>query len=132
MPYASTDEIAKYLPPDSIDVRPLDYEWAEATNAVVFASAFYSSSFSEWESKLAEFYRMLIGRRHDMNVESNPDLGCISFWFDSIPNIDVHVARSENLDSVENLNSWVGSPLLTRIAMDTRATTVGLIRIRPM
>ena len=131
MTYATTSEIKKYLPPHSVDVRPLDYEWAEASNAVVFISTLDAETFTQWETELTEFYRLQVSDDCVMNVESDPDLGCISFWFQTLPNIDVHVARCKNIDSVENLNSWVGSTLLASIAADTRAATVGLIRIRP-
>lgn len=131
MTYAVTSEITRYLPPESIDARPLDYEWVEATNAIVFVSTFAHTSFALWETKLSVFYRMLIGDGCGLTTESHSELGCISFWFDSNPNVDVHVARCENINSVENLDSWLGSPLLVSMAMDPRAATVGIIRIWP-
>ncbi|QDV25920.1 hypothetical protein [Aureliella helgolandensis] len=131
MKYAATSEIKKYLPQDAFDVRPLEYEWAEATNAIVFASTLAFPTFRRWESELSKFYRTLIGNNRAVSVESHPDLGCISFWINTDPSVDVHVARLKCAESVENLNSWVGSSLIDSLATDDRAATVGLIRIRP-
>lgn len=131
MTYSSTGEITNYLPPESIDVRPLDYEWAEATNAILFGSKLDFDTFAQWEIALSEHYRNLKANDHELTVESHPDLGCMSIWFDSSPSVDVHCARCKNPDSIDNLNAWVGSALLESIAADPQTGTVGLIRIRP-
>ena len=131
MTYAATSEIKKYLPPDTVDSKPLEYDWAEAENAIVFISTLDFPTFGEWESELSQFYRLLVGGGA-VNIESHPDLGCISFWFNCHPNVDVHVARCKHAESVENLNSWVGSTLLNSMATDNRAATAGLVRIRPV
>lgn len=131
MNYTVTDEIASYLPPKIIDVKPLEYEWDEAANAIVFVSSFAFSTFEKWNSELSQIYRSLVRDGYDLNIESHEDLGCTSFWFNHLPNVDVHVARCQNTASVENLNSWVGSTDLESLATIEGAATVGLCRIRP-
>lgn len=132
MVYAPTSDITRYLPPEAFDVRPLEYEWAEATNAIIFASSVDYETFSAWESGLSHFYLTLVGVANALNVESDPELGCISFWLQSAPPVDIHVARCKNTESVETLNAWIGSTLLSTMASDNRAATIGLIRIRPV
>jgi hypothetical protein len=131
MSYATTGEITKYLPPDAFGVVPLEYEWAEATNAIVFASTHECATFDEWESTLSEFYRAQISDNHAVSVDAHPELGCIRVSINIRPRVDVHLARCKCSGSVENLNSWVGSSLMASLAKDVRAATVGLIRIRP-
>ena len=131
MTYAATARIRKYLPRDAFDVRPLEFEWDEAINAIVFASTLDFPTFDKWESELSKFYRTLVGNDRAVAVEAHPELGCISFWINTEPNVDVHVARCRSAESVENLNAWIGSSLIELMATDDRTATVGLIRIRP-
>ena len=130
MAYSVTDEIRQYLPPNSIDVRPLDYAWAEAVNAIVFVSTNESSSFESWQLALEAYYRKMTDGEPILRVESHPELGC-SFWFDSSPQVDIHVARCKSPDSIDTLNSWLGSDLLLAMAAAPYAETAGIIRIRP-
>ena len=130
MAYSVTDEIRQFLPPNSIDVKPLDYAWAEAVNAIIFVSTTESSSFEEWQLALDEYYRKMKYCEQILRVESHPELGC-SFWFDTSPQVDVHVARCKTPGSINTLNSWVGSDLLASMAAAPHAETAGIIRIRP-
>ncbi|MEM9643933.1 MAG: hypothetical protein AAF989_02970 [Planctomycetota bacterium] len=131
MKYEVTREIEEFLPPETFDARPLDFEWVEATNAVLFASAMNHTTFSRWKSDLSKYYRLRLRGGFDLNIESFEDVECMSFWLTHTPNVDVHVARCQQPESVEELNSWIGSTLLESMAANERAATVGLVRIRP-
>lgn len=76
-----TDEITKHLPPEVITVNPLEFEWEEATNAIIFTSNFDKVNFEEWEEALVNYYKNMIVNEHQLDVESDDDISCISFWF---------------------------------------------------
>ncbi len=140
MPYEITNEIARFLPPDPISVYPLEFDWQEATNAIVFTSGFDKESFSDWEECLSAYYKALLGDIPDIDVESDPELGCATFWINLDPDhlpegaisVDVGVARCCVANGFENLNAWIGSSRLTDMVEKDKPAMVGLIRIRPM
>ena len=139
MPYEVSQEIAKYLPPDVITVRPLEFDWAEAINAVVFTSRFDRQSFPEWEEALIEYYRSALGRIPQVRPETDEELGCITFRINLDPSnlpkgtisVDISVAWCNQEDSLENLNAWLGSKVLASIVRDDKPAMAGLVRIRP-
>jgi len=139
MPYDVTEAISKYLPPDVITVEPLEFDWDEAVNAVVFTSRFDATSFSAWETSLSEHYMSVLGKGPRMKVESDSELGCIAFRINLDPanlpegtiSVDISVAWRGLEESVENLNAWVGSSLLEDMVEKDKPAMAGLIRIRP-
>ena len=126
----------EFLPPDIIQVHPLDYYWEEAVNAVIFTSSFEKKIFFESISFLKELYQRLDNNLH---IEEDEDLGCATIWL-SIENnavqidVDVSIAlmSTENTDGtpLENLNSWIGSNLLTKMTKEDNPALIGIVRIR--
>lgn len=139
MAYKVTDEIAKYLPPATVSTKPLEFQWDEAANAILFTSNFNKKSFSDWKKGLSSHYRTTLGDIPSIIIESHSKLGCISFWInldpDNLPkgniSVDVSAAWCPKEESVENLNAWIGSSLLESMVKKDKPSMAGLIRIRP-
>ncbi|WFB35244.1 hypothetical protein P3T73_13845 [Kiritimatiellota bacterium B12222] len=139
MPYEVNDAISFFLPPESKSVQPLDYDWDEATNAIIFTSDYDPGSFSKWLKGLSKHYTQIWGASSQVFVEDDDDLGCVSFWMTrekgvhpmSKIQIDSHVAYTKIEDSFENLNAWIGSELLSKLMDEDKPSTIGMIRFRP-
>jgi len=138
-PYRVNDSIRVFLPPDTITAEPLDFDWDEAENAVLFTSGFTRGSFTELASALTDHFAAVLGSRDQIDVEAHEDIGCISFWMTRAANVqpklnvevDAHIAYCQNAESLESLHSWIGSTLLTKMAKQDAPSVLGMIRFRP-
>ncbi len=110
MPYQLDDAISAFLPPSVISAEPLDFDWDEAVNAVVFTSAFDSKDFASWAKTLTEHYDRLVAGRMKVDPEIQADIGCIHLWLLKLdPAVDICFASRHHPESFANLNAWIGS-----------------------
>ena len=132
MPYQLDDSIRLYLPPGIVSAEPLDYDWDEAVNAVIFTSAFDSKDFPCWTATLTEHYRRIVADRMEVDPEIQADIGCIHLWLLKLhPPVDICFAFGRHLESFSNLNPWIGSNRFRSLFTRDTPATAGMIRIRP-
>lgn len=151
MKYALVDEITQYLPPNVITAKPLEFDWDEATNAVLFTAEYkkrfsiLKSPFNALVDKLTEHYRSLVENKYQLEVDPDHEQGCMTFRFSDDPeanpnkgfqiSADISIAwlkaKGTIDDPLDALNSWIGSSLLKKMAQDDKPQLIGMIRIRP-
>lgn len=131
MPYELNDQISRFLPPDVIHALPLDFDWAEATNAILFTSNFDADSFDSWCDGLQCHYAKIVGDTQKIDADPQPDLGCLNFWFKLNPTVDVAMAYCNHSEGFEELNAWIGSSFFESMVNDDSPATAGIVRIRP-
>ena len=139
MSYAVTIELLNLIPGKKLDAQPLEFDWEEATNAILFTSDLQVQSFSEWNNVIEAHLKTCFPKTASIKVEADEEILCTSFWISLTkdmneyidPDYDLHVAWGASDESFENLNSWIGSELFDEMVSKEGIRTAGLIRVRP-
>ena len=137
-PYKITAELMRYIPPEVISVEPLEFDWDEATNAILFTVSYSRDSYAEWFEGIHRFLLDSLPLGALVSPEKQEDIFCASFWISLSgddpminPDYDLHVAWRKEADSCENLNAWIGSELYEEMVQKDHPQTSGIIRKRP-
>ncbi len=99
MTYNVDETIKRFLPENSSNLNPLEFDWEEAENAIIFTADLEYPSFADFENSLTNYYTSLLGPEAQINPEGEDELGCISFWVKlgndaselANRNIDIHI-----------------------------------------
>jgi hypothetical protein len=140
MKYTVTQELLYLIPGKALDAQPLEFDWEEATNAILFTSNLQVKDFCEWNLFIEKHLRSCLPKTASIKVETDEEIFCTSFWISLTkdiheyidPDFDLHVAWGNHDESFENLNSWIGSELFEEmVSKKDIPATAGLIRVRP-
>ena len=138
MSYSLDDALLKLAPGKILRAEPLEFDWDEAENAILFSSTLQIDDFREWNEQIRQHIASLLPEGSSIKVEPDESVFCTSFWISTTqdmdeyidPELDIHVAWGGGQESYENLNAWIGSEVFDSLAVD-KPPTIGMIRTRP-
>ena len=138
MSYFVDDTLLKLAPGRVLKAEPLEFDWDEAENAILFSSTLQIDDFHEWNEHIRQHLASLLPEGTSIKVEPDEGIYCTSFWISRIqdmeeyidPELDVHVAWGGSEDSYQNLNAWIGSDVFETLTSG-KPPTAGMVRTRP-
>lgn len=138
MSYSLDDALLKFAPGKILKAEPLEFDWDEAENAILFSSTLRIDDFHEWNERIRQHIAGLLPEGASIKVEPDESVFCTSFWISTTqdmheyidPELDIHVAWGGNEESCQNLNAWIGSNVFSALTSN-RPPTAGMLRTRP-
>jgi len=138
MSYSLDDALLKFAPGKLLKAEPLEFDWDEAENAILFSSSLRIDNFHEWNEHIRKHIVRMLPEGASIKVEPDEGTSCTSFWISTSekmeeyinPELDIHVAWGGNKESYDNLNAWIGSSVFDTLIAD-KPPTAGMVRTRP-
>ena len=80
MKYTTTQELLNLIPGSTLDAQPLEFDWEEATNAILFTTDLQINDFNEWNAFIEKHLLSCFPKGTSIKVETDEEIFCTSFW----------------------------------------------------